>query len=117
MSEVNLLRALPVSKRNVTSRATAKTPEHIRIAREFGELYFDGPREYGYGGYQYDGRWKPVAEDIISHFGLARGDRVLDIGCAKGFWCVISSTWASIHTALISRSTQYQVGHRKPMVA
>lgn len=85
MSEVNLLRALPVSKRNVTSRATAKTPEHIRIAREFGELYFDGPREYGYGGYQYDGRWKLVAEDIISHFGLARGDRVLDIGCAKGF--------------------------------
>ena len=85
MSEVNLLRALPVSKRNVMARATAKTPERIRFAREFGELYFDGPREYGYGGYQYDGRWKPVALDIISHFGLTTGSRVLDIGCAKGF--------------------------------
>ena len=85
MSEVNLLRALPVSKRNVMARAAAKTPEHVRFARKFGELYFDGPREYGYGGYQYDGRWKPVALDIISHFGLTTGSRVLDIGCAKGF--------------------------------
>ena len=85
MSEVNLLRALPLSKRNVTARATAKTPEHRRISREFGEMYFDGPREYGYGGYHNDGRWKPVASDIISHFGLVPGSRVLDIGCAKGF--------------------------------
>ena len=45
----------------------------------------DGPREYGYGGYRYDGRWKPVAKDIIDHFKLNKGDRVLDIGCAKGF--------------------------------
>jgi ubiquinone/menaquinone biosynthesis C-methylase UbiE len=48
-------------------------------------MYFDGPREYGYGGYQYDGRWKPVAQDLIAHFGLLRGDRLLDIGCAKGY--------------------------------
>ena len=52
---------------------------------KFGEMYFDGPREYGYGGYRYDGRWKPVAQDIIDHFGLKPGDRVLDVGCAKGF--------------------------------
>ncbi len=48
-------------------------------------MYFDGPREYGYGGYRYDGRWVPVARDIVAHFGLAPGMRVLDIGCAKGF--------------------------------
>ncbi len=52
---------------------------------EFGEMYFDGPREYGYGGYRYDGRWKSVAQDIVDHFGLKPGDRILDIGCAKGF--------------------------------
>ena len=85
MSELNLLRALPVSKRNVTAHATSKTPEHICIAQEFGEVYFDGAREYGYGGYQYDGRWKPSAFDIISYFGLNTGSRVLNIGCAKGF--------------------------------
>jgi ubiquinone/menaquinone biosynthesis C-methylase UbiE len=85
MAEVNLLAKLPRSKRAVTVRAHAKTEEHIRISREYGELYFDGPREYGYGGYRYDGRWVPVAEDMIRHFDLGPGDRVLDVGAAKGF--------------------------------
>jgi len=85
MGEVNLLAKLPKGKRNLNARATAKTEEHIRISREYGEMYFDGPREYGYGGYRYDGRWIPVARDIVAHFGLKPGDRVLDIGCAKGF--------------------------------
>ncbi|NUJ79895.1 class I SAM-dependent methyltransferase [Methylocystis sp. FS] len=85
MAEVDLLRALPKSRRNVTQRGEAKTPEIIALSREYGELYFDGPREYGYGGYRYDGRWRPVAKDIIAHFGLAAGARILDVGCAKGF--------------------------------
>jgi len=85
MAEVELLRSLPNGKRNVKARGTAKTDEHVQISREYGEIYFDGPREYGYGGYSYDGRWQPVAQDIIDHFGLKKGDRVLDIGCAKGF--------------------------------
>lgn len=85
MAEVDLLRALPKGKRNVKSRETAKTEEHIRISRQYGETYFDGPREYGYGGYRYDGRWVPVAKDVVAHFGLKAGDRVLDVGCAKGF--------------------------------
>lgn len=85
MAEVELLRALPKGKRNVKARESVKTPEHIRVSREYGEVYFDGPREYGYGGYRYDGRWRPVAKDIVMHFGLKPGDRVLDVGCAKGF--------------------------------
>ncbi|NQW10035.1 MAG: class I SAM-dependent methyltransferase [Alphaproteobacteria bacterium] len=85
MAEANLLNRLPKSKRNVKVREHAKTDEHIRISREYGEMYFDGPREYGYGGYRYDGRWVPIAEDMIAHFGLKPGMRVLDVGCAKGF--------------------------------
>jgi len=85
MAEVDLLRALPKSRRNITQRGEAKSPEIIALSREYGELYFDGPREYGYGGYRYDGRWRPVAKDIIAHFGLAAGARILDVGCAKGF--------------------------------
>lgn len=85
MSEFDLLRSLPKGKRNVKARETAKTEEHVRISREYGQMYFDGPREYGYGGYRYDGRWQPVAKDIVHHFGLKPGDRVLDVGCAKGF--------------------------------
>jgi len=85
MAEINLLKALPKSFRNVKARESEKTEAHIRISREYGEMYFDGPREYGYGGYRYDGRWIPVAKDIITHFDLKPGDRVLDVGCAKGF--------------------------------
>lgn len=83
--EVNLVRALPRTKRNIQAREEAKDPEIVRISKQFGQMYFDGPRDYGYGGYHYDGRWVPVAHDIIAHFGLKPGMRVLDAGCAKGF--------------------------------
>src|SRR5471030_1774126 len=85
MAEVNLLRRYPKAKREVGKRAHAKTDEHIRISRQYGAEYFDGPRELGYGGYRYDGRWVAIAEDMIAHWGLKPGDRILDVGCAKGF--------------------------------
>jgi ubiquinone/menaquinone biosynthesis C-methylase UbiE len=85
MPEVNLLRALPETKRSIEKRAAAQTAENIAISRRYGREYFDGPREVGYGGYRYDGRWLPVARDIVAHFGLKAGDRILDVGCAKGF--------------------------------
>lgn len=85
MAEVNLLKALPQSERDIKKREVGKNPEVIAESRKYGEMYFDGPREYGYGGYSYDGRWIPVARDIVSHFDLKPGMCVLDIGCAKGF--------------------------------
>jgi hypothetical protein len=53
----------------------------IRIARHTGANI---SRDTGYGGYRYDGRWLPIAEDMIAHFGLRPGDRVLDVGAGKG---------------------------------
>ncbi|MCC7492892.1 MAG: class I SAM-dependent methyltransferase [Fimbriimonadaceae bacterium] len=55
-----------------------------RVARQFGADYWDGDRRYGYGGYRYDGRWRPVAELLAAHYALQPGDRVVDVGCGKG---------------------------------
>lgn len=84
MPEINLLAAYPQTKRNFTERGSA-SEEDKRIAREFGHDYFDGPRIRGYGGYRYDGRWLPIAKTFVEHWNLKPGDRVLDVGCAKGF--------------------------------
>lgn len=84
MPEINLLARYPKAKRNVKARLGNKE-ENRALALKFGQEYFDGAREQGYGGFHYDGRWVPIAEDIVKYFGLKAGDRVLDIGCAKGF--------------------------------
>ena len=84
MAEVNLMRHYPRTTRRM-QQPRALDPANRAAALRFGAEYFDGSREQGYGGYRYDGRWIPVARDIVAHFSLRPGDRVLDVGCAKGF--------------------------------
>ena len=45
--------------------------------------YWDGSRDTGYGGYSYDGRWRAVAQEMASYYGIKSGDRILDIGCGR----------------------------------
>ncbi len=59
--------------------------ECAEIALKFGREYWDGERHIGYGGYRYDGRWRPVAEAIAKHYDLKPGSTILDVGCGKGF--------------------------------
>ena len=84
MREVNLLGHYPRVKRNIEAREAA-VPSQRATARRFGREYFDGDRGQGYGGYRYDGRWIPVAEGMRDFYGLKAGNRILDVGCAKGF--------------------------------
>lgn len=83
--EINLLRSLPLAKRNITKRKDQKKREVIIEAKKFDFNYWDGPREYGYGGYKYDGRWLTVAKDIAEFFSLNDNSKILDIGSGKGF--------------------------------
>ena len=85
MAEYNLLNTIKKTTRNISERKNLKTKKIIDISRKYGRLYFDGDRKYGYGGYYYDGRWKKVAKNIVKKYNLKKGDKVLDIGCAKGF--------------------------------
>ena len=87
MKKINLLKSLPKPnrKKSKAQRKNKKTIKHTIISRKYGKEYFDGSRDYGYGGYHYDGRWKPVAKDIKKTFKIKKNDKLLDIGCAKGF--------------------------------
>ena len=84
--KINLLRNYPKSKRNLNSRARLKTKKIQFIARKFGKEYFDGKRDYGYGGFNYHRKfWTQVVKDIKKKYKLNNNSKILDVGCAKGF--------------------------------
>jgi SAM-dependent methyltransferase len=84
--EVDLLRNYPKASRDLASRLTSKSDEVRAIARKFGQEFFDGDRNHGYGGFSYDSKyWSPVIPDFEQHFGPLTGKSLLDVGCAKGF--------------------------------
>lgn len=83
--EINLLDSHPKTFRDYDKRAKEKTPEIIRLAKQFGKDFFDGDRKCGYGGYVYDGRWRSVVKRMKDFYRLADNAAILDVGCGKGF--------------------------------
>jgi len=57
----------------------------MKVAGEYGRDYWDGPRQFGYGGYVYDGRWEEAARKLSEIYNLKKDAKILDVGCGKGF--------------------------------
>lgn len=71
------------TKRNYLERMANEKVYCMARASEYEFDYWDGERRFGYGGYKYDGRWKPVAEKLIEIYGLKQDSKILDVGCGK----------------------------------
>lgn len=90
MSYVDLMSAVHKStKRDYLARVNDPDypkPKAAELAKKWGFDYWDGDRRICYGGYRYmEGRWEKVARAMIEQYGLKAGDKILDIGCGKGF--------------------------------
>jgi SAM-dependent methyltransferase len=56
------------------------------LAKNWDYDYWDGDRRINYGGYRYmPGRWEKVARAMAEHYNIKPGNRILDIGCGKGY--------------------------------
>tara|TARA_B100001248_G_scaffold260540_1_gene249064 strand:+ start:81172 stop:81837 length:666 start_codon:yes stop_codon:yes gene_type:complete len=74
------------TKRDYLSRVNESPKAQVaEIAKRWDYDYWDGDRTTGYGGMNYDGRWKKVAQAMADHYQLKAGDKILDVGCGKGF--------------------------------
>ncbi len=90
MAYVDFMSALHKSTRrdylarvNEPAYPKAKAAE---LAKKWDFDYWDGDRRINYGGYHYiPGRWEKVVKLMVDHYDIKAGDKILDIGCGKGF--------------------------------
>ena len=118
MEELDFIQALHNrTSRNYLERVNAHDKAACsEIACRFGQEYWDGARHLGYGGYNYDGRWRPAAERLAAHYGLTEKSRILDVGCGKGYLLYeFTQILPGIDIAGLDISS-YAIKHAKPEV-
>ena len=72
-------------KKSKVNRKVKRKIKNKLIAWRLDKEYYDGDRNNGYGGFNYDGRWKKLLPKIIKKYKLDNKSKILDLGCKKGF--------------------------------
>ena len=111
MREKNLFSNYPKPKNPRIVGENLRTVEHRIIASKRGQAFFDGHRNYGYGGYKYDGRWRKIARDIVRDYGLKKGSNVLQINSEKGFLLYDLKESCPEINVFGTESSQYGIEH------
>jgi hypothetical protein len=85
MREFDALSGYPEPKHPRIVSSKLRTIHHRIIACYRDKEFYDGDRNFGYGGFNYDGRWLPIAKNMCKEYALTDQSSVLQIGCDKGF--------------------------------
>src|SRR3989304_10096969 len=85
MREFDALKGYPEPKEPRLVHPKIRTIHNRIIASYRGKEFYDGDRNNGYGGLKYDGRWVPIAKNMMEQYSLNSQSAVLQIGCDKGF--------------------------------
>jgi len=85
MREFDALSGYPEPKEPRVVSSNIRTIQHRIVASYRDKNLYDGDRNFGYGGFNYDGRWLPIAQNMCKEYGLTEQSSVLQIGCDKGF--------------------------------
>ena len=73
-------------KRDYKKRILDNKVECMKVSKKYDFNYWDGNRQYGYGGYKYIlNHHRALAQKLIKDYSLNKSSRILDIGCGKGF--------------------------------
>ncbi|MBL4818733.1 MAG: class I SAM-dependent methyltransferase [Deltaproteobacteria bacterium] len=85
MREFDILKGYPEPKEPRWVHQNIRTIQNRINASYRDRKFYDGDRNDGYGGFQYDGRWEPIARNICKKYALDDQSAILQIGCDKGF--------------------------------
>ena len=85
MREFDALSGYPEPKEPRHVHPSLRTIHNRIIASYRDREFYDGNRNNGYGGFKNDGRWAPIAQNMLQMYSLNDRSSILQIGCDKGF--------------------------------
>ena len=85
MREYNLIDNYPKLDQPRFVASNLRTIKERIVAGDREKDFFDGHRNFGYGGFKYDGRWKKVVKKISEEFDINEKSSFLQLNSEKGF--------------------------------